>query len=102
LEAFPLPKKFTGMALGVIIAIITSRSLLRVSLKLWKVRGNLVFAKVQGGMSCRFFFIQFIILGYVSGEVLRKEVELKALVHMDTEPHIDEPPGSPQVADGLA
>ena len=43
MEVFPLLKKFTGIALEVIIAIIRSWSLLRASSKGRKVSGNLVF-----------------------------------------------------------
>jgi len=50
------------------------------------------FAKVQRGTGCRFFFIQFIIFGYI--EALCKEVKLEVLVHVETKPHIDEPPGT--------
>ena len=53
------------------------------------------FAKVQGRASCRFFFIQFIIFGYVPGEALCEEVKLKTLVHMEAKPLVDEPPGAP-------
>ena len=42
------------------------------------------------------------VLSYISGEALCKEVELKAPVHVEAEPHIDKPLGTPQVADGLA
>jgi len=59
-------------------------------------------AKVQRRASCRFFFIQFIVLGYIPGEALCEEVKLRTLVHMEAEPHVDKPPGTPQVADGLA
>ena len=38
---FLLPKLFTGIGLGVMIAIIWSLSLLRALLKGWKVSGNL-------------------------------------------------------------
>jgi len=58
--------------------------------------------KVQRRASRRFFFIQFIVRGYIPGEALCEEVKLKTLVHVETEPHVDEPPGTPQVADGLA
>jgi hypothetical protein len=52
------------------------------------------FAKIQRGMGCRFFFIQFIIFSYIPGEALCKEVKLEALVHVEAKPHIDEPPGT--------
>jgi len=42
------------------------------------------------------------VLGYISGEMLHEKIKLKAPVHVETEPHVDEPPGTPQVADRLA
>ena len=42
------------------------------------------------------------IFSYISGEALHEKVEFKALLHVNTMPHVDEPPGSPYVADGLA
>ena len=53
------------------------------------------FAEVQRGASCRFLFIQFTVLCYISREALCKKIKLKALVHVETKPHIDEPPGTP-------
>jgi len=42
------------------------------------------------------------VLGYISGETLREEIKLEVLVHVEAKPHVDKPPGTPQVADGLA
>jgi len=42
------------------------------------------------------------VFGYVSWKTLCEQVKLKALVQMQIEPHIDEPPGASQVADRLA
>ena len=42
------------------------------------------------------------VLGYISGETLREKIKLKALVHVEAEPYVDKPLGTPQVADGLA
>ena len=41
------------------------------------------------------------VLGYISRETLREEIKLKAPVHMEAEPHVNKPPGTPQVADRL-
>jgi len=57
--------------------------------------------KVQRRANCRFFIIQFMVLGCIPGETLCKEVELEALVHVKVEPHVNKPPGTPQAADGL-
>jgi len=35
------------------------------------------------------------ILGYVSLKALSKKVKAEALMHVDTKPHIDEPPRPP-------
>jgi len=42
------------------------------------------------------------VLDYISGEALCEKIKLEALVHMEAKPHVDKPPGTPQVADGLA
>jgi len=42
------------------------------------------------------------VLGYIFGEALCEKIKLEALVHVEAKPHVDEPPGTPQVADGLA
>ena len=42
------------------------------------------------------------VLRYISRETLREKIKLKAPVHVEAEPHVDKPPGTPQVADRLA
>jgi hypothetical protein len=42
------------------------------------------------------------VLGYISRETLCEKINLEALVHVEAKPHVDKPPGTPQVADGLA
>jgi len=42
-----------------------------------------------------------VVLGYVPWETLYEQVKLKTLVQMEIEPHVDEPPGTSQVADRL-
>jgi hypothetical protein len=42
------------------------------------------------------------VLGYISWEVLREQVEIEALVQVQIEPHINKPPRTSQVADRLA
>jgi len=42
------------------------------------------------------------VLGYISWETLREEMKLKAPMHVEAEPHVDKPSGTPQVANRLA
>ena len=41
------------------------------------------------------------IFGYISWEILCEQVEVKALMQVQIEPHVDKPPGTSQVADRL-
>jgi len=41
------------------------------------------------------------ILSYIPREALCEEVKLEVLVHVEVKPHVNKPPGTTQVADGL-
>jgi hypothetical protein len=41
------------------------------------------------------------IFGYISWEMLCEQVEVKALMQVQIEPHVNKPPGTSQVADRL-
>jgi hypothetical protein len=50
------------------------------------------FTKIEGWACCRFFISKFIVFGDISRELLNKEISLQAFVHVDIQPHINEPP----------